>query len=164
MHTNDLIVLFDYNYWARDKILAAASQLNPAQLTEAAMPSYSSMLGVLTHLLNAENLWRIRCQQRESPSSVKFVDPLPTLSALEEQWQAEERLMRAYLHTLDEEQLQERIQYKGTGGGEFENLLWQILVQLVNHGTSHRGELAWRLTELGRSPGDLDFIIYLRAS
>jgi uncharacterized damage-inducible protein DinB len=36
------------------------------------------------------------------------------------------------------------------------------MAHLVNHGTQHRSEAAAMLTEYGYSPGDIDFIIYLR--
>jgi hypothetical protein len=39
--------------------------------------------------------------------------------------------------------------------------IWQMLAHLVNHGTQHRSESALLLTQAGRSPGELDLIVYL---
>ena len=40
---------------------------------------------------------------------------------------------------------------------------WQMLAHVVNHGTQHRAEAAALLTSAGRSPGDLDMIVYCEA-
>ena len=42
--------------------------------------------------------------------------------------------------------------------------IWQMLLHLLNHGTQHRSEAALLLTQVGRSPGDLDLIDYLEAA
>jgi len=70
--------------------------------------------------------------------------------------------MLNFINELDEMQLNESIKYTGLSGKEYEKILWQILLQLINHGTHHRSEIATKLTELGNSAGDFDFIIYLR--
>ena len=162
MRLSDLIVLHDYNYWARDRILAAVGQLDRGQATAPADLSYGSILGALTHILNAEYIWRSRCQDRVSPPAVPFEEPVESLRVLEGVWQKEEVTMRAYLDGLENSQLDEPVAYHGLKGQCYESLLWQILVQLVTHGTHHRAELAARLTELGHSPGNFDFIVYLR--
>jgi uncharacterized damage-inducible protein DinB len=42
------------------------------------------------------------------------------------------------------------------------NVLWHLLVHVLNHGTQHRSEAALLLTSYGQSPGDLDLILFLR--
>ncbi|MGH2491533.1 MAG: DinB family protein, partial [Candidatus Limnocylindria bacterium] len=38
--------------------------------------------------------------------------------------------------------------------------LWYFLVHMVTHSQQHRSESAQLLTQLGRSPGDVDFLDY----
>ena len=69
MQVSDVVVLYEYNCWARDRILSTAEQLDAGQLGASFVLSYGSILGTLTHIFNAEHLWRMRCQQRISPTS-----------------------------------------------------------------------------------------------
>jgi len=116
----------------------------------------------LVHALTAEWIWRRRCQEGVSPTALLNPADFPTLAALRTRWQAEERAMRAFVAGLGDQDLQKTIHYKSTGGVPHHNILWQILVQVVNHGTQTRSEAAVILTDYGHSPGDLDFIVYLR--
>ena len=162
MRKQDLITLFEYNSWARDKILTSAANLSYEQLSAEGSQSYGSIIGCLSHIFNAEAMWLKRCQDGVSPAAVRFPEPPESLDELMAAWQAEQPKFMAYLQTLDNEQLDRPVVYKGFSGREFENTLWHILMQLVNHGVAHRAELVGKLTELGHSPGDLDFLIYLR--
>ena len=47
-------------------------------------------------------------------------------------------------------------------GVAYDNLVWQILLHVVNHGTQFRSEAGVALTRFGRSPGDTDLSVYLR--
>jgi uncharacterized damage-inducible protein DinB len=161
MQVSDVVVLYEYNCWARDRILSTAEQLDADQLGASFVLSYGSILGTLTHIFNAEHLWRMRCQQRISPTSMRFETPVESLSDLERAWLEESALMYAYVAGLKDSELEEVISYRGLGGKVYENRLWHIFMQLVNHGVQHRAELAAKMNELGKSPGNLDFIIYL---
>ena len=61
-----------------------------------------------------------------------------------------------------DDDLNEAFQYKTTDGDAKENVLWQAMAHVVNHGTQHRSEAAALLTDLDHSPGDIDMILFLR--
>lgn len=162
MQLENLIFLFDYNYWARDRVLATVGQLTPEQMMAPADLSYGGIFGALTHVLNAECLWRTRCQHKVSPSSVRYETAVESLERLERLWQEEEGAMRGYLTSLDEQKLDEIVAYRSLRGQAYKNSLWQILVHLVTHGIHHRAELAAHLATLGKRVGNIDFVIYAR--
>jgi uncharacterized damage-inducible protein DinB len=156
--------LYQYNAWATRRILDAAAPLTPEQLATFSMPGISagSLRGALVHAYRAEAIWRRRIQ----PGAPQ--DPLPaetdflTLEALVAVWQPEMLAMQAYIASLADADLLQTIHYKNTKGQPFSNPLWHILAHVVNHSTQCRSEAAMALTALGRSPGDLDLILFLR--
>lgn len=70
--------------------------------------------------------------------------------------------MWGFLGGLDKDDLQQVVTYRTTSGKEMANVLGHVLHHVVLHGMQHRAELAAMLTEFGYSPGDIDFIVYLR--
>jgi uncharacterized damage-inducible protein DinB len=85
----------------------------------------------------------------------------PNLAALRARWHEEETKMRSFLGHLADADFIRVIEYKNTIGTSFARPLWQMLAHLVNHGTQHRAEAATILTDLGHSPGGIDFTKFL---
>ena len=75
---------------------------------------------------------------------------------------AEEEAMRDYQGSLRDADLDRVVTYHNTRGEQLSARLWHILYHVVNHGTQHRGEAAAMLTDLGHSPGDIDFSVWMR--
>ncbi len=162
MNKNDILTLYDYNYWATARVLKAAAQLTPDQFTAPAGLSHSSVRGTLVHILGAEMVWRMRCAEGISLSALLAEEDFPSVNALRERWLDEEQKMRAYLNSLTDEALNRTVQYKTTKGAPYENVLWNLLAHVVNHGTQFRGEAGIALTACGHSPGDLDLLAFFR--
>ncbi|HTP07287.1 MAG TPA: DinB family protein [Anaerolineae bacterium] len=163
MNKNDILTLYDYNYWATARALNAAAQLTPDQFTAPAGLSHGSVRGALTHILSAEMVWRLRLAEGVSLTALPTEKDFPSaVDALRERWADEEAKMRAYLNSLTDEALNRPVQYKTTKGVPSENILWNLLVHVVNHGTQFRSEAAVALTSYGHSPGDLDLLAFFR--
>jgi uncharacterized damage-inducible protein DinB len=162
MHLRDILTLYDYNWWANRQILAKASGLPLARLVAPVAFPHTTLRGTLVHALSAEWIWRMRCAERVSPTAMLTEADLPSLEAIETRWIEEANAMRAYLATLDDDDLNQPVRYARTGGTHSENILWHLLIHLVNHGTQHRAEAAAILSGFGHSPGDLDFVGFLR--
>lgn len=162
MDKSDILTLFEYNYWANALVVSAAEKVTPEQFTAPFQLSHGSLRGALVHALGTEIVWRLRCQEGISPAAMPAESEFASLEALRSRWQKEERAMRAYLDSLTDAALDQRIQYKTTKGVPHENLLWHLLAHVVNHGTQFRSEAAVALTVYGHSPGDLDLLKFFR--
>lgn len=154
--------LFAYASWATGRVLEQAGAVSPQHYVADAPVPHGSLHGTLVHMLAAQWIWRSRCQQGISPTALPGVADIPDLPSLLPRWQIEDEEMRAYVAGLTDDDLTGVIHYTTTRGVPSEQALWQILTHVLNHGTQHRSEAAMLLTSYGQSPGDLDYIIYLR--
>jgi uncharacterized damage-inducible protein DinB len=109
--------LYSYNYWANGRILDTVARVDAAHWTEPAGLSHTSLQDTLAHILAAEWVWRMRTQERISPTGIPPEWGSFDLESLQARWQEEERRMRSYLASLDDAGLQERIPYQNTRGG-----------------------------------------------
>lgn len=162
MDKADMVLLFEYNSWANSRVLTATAKVSPVQFVAPANVSHGSLRGSLVHVLGAEIVWRLRCQEGLSPPALPAESEFPSYTALVNRWQEEERAMWAYLHSLRDDDLVRPVHYRTTKGAPHENILWHLLAHVVNHGTQFRAEAAVILTGYGHSPGDLDMLLFLR--
>lgn len=163
MKVEEILTLYDYNYWANGKILDAARLVEREDF--AGPPDRGrSLREILVHTLAVEWMWRLRCQKGASPARYIPADRFLEMESVRVAWGEEERAMRAYLSGLTEERLSGTVRYTTHRGTACESILWQALVHVVNHGTHHRAEAEARLSDLGHGPGDLGLAAYLHAS
>lgn len=160
MNAGDIKLIYDYNYWARDRILSAAARVSDDQYAAPAGYPYGGLRGTLVHMLDAEQSWRhIMALGYWTPELLET--DFPTLQVLQEAWAVEEAAMRSFLAGLSDEALTGIVRYTADTGHERKRVLWHCLIHLANHGTQHRAEAAAMLTGYGQSPGDLDFTLFL---
>jgi uncharacterized damage-inducible protein DinB len=152
--------LFDYNYGARDRVLAAMADLSEAEYFRENGFTYRSIRGILTHCLDAEYGWRSRFEGQARTRVISEAE-VSTPKLLETRWREDEAKMRTYLARLTDADLAGDLVWRATDG-DVRRLpnLWLSLAHVVNHSTQHRSEAAEALTMIGRSPGDLDLGAY----
>ncbi len=161
MNKQYIALLYDYTYWARDRLLRGAEGVTQEQFEAPAPFPHGGLRGTLVHLVSSEWVWLSRWQGVSPTGQLRQAD-FPTLDSIRARWAEEEAKMRAFIDSLSDAGLDRVVHYSNTKGQEFSHPLWQIMMHLANHGTQHRSEAAAILTEIGRSPGDLDMIVYLR--
>jgi uncharacterized damage-inducible protein DinB len=164
MNIQDIRFLYDYNYWANGKILAAASKITEEQfITLAEFPFGSSRSGslrsTLLHIVDAECSWRGFFEAKKFHEDLNPDDFL-TFELLETKFRQEEKSMRVCLERLTDEDLNNHIRYVNDEGTLRNPVLWHCLQHVVNHGAQHRSEAAALLTRYNASPGDLDFMVF----
>ena len=157
--------LIDYNYWANGLIMKYAEKLSARQFIQPFSEILGSPREILAHILLAEQYWFERMQANqidldELSDQIDFKD-LSTIEDLYSAWFDLELQMRQFLADLEEEKLIQTFSFTCANEEPREYRPMDILTQMVLHGGQHRAELALILTELGHSPGDIDYTRYL---
>jgi uncharacterized damage-inducible protein DinB len=154
--------LYDYAVWANDRVLTTAAALTDTQWRRAMGHSFGSVHATMVHVLSSEALWLARWQG-ESPRERSITpEGLPTLAALQARWTEVSAALRAYVGPLDGTGWRQEIHYTTLDGRPAAYPLWQMFLQVINHGTHHRAEAAAMLTQLGHPPPPLDLIEFFR--
>ena len=159
MNKQDILTLYKYNAWSNAKILDAASGVTLEQLLTPAPFPHGSLRGTLVHALFAEWVWRERWEGT-SPTFRLQPQQFPTFESLRARWAYEEAKLMKFAADVTDERLSTKFKYTSTEGVPHERVLWEAMAHLVNHGTQHKTEAAAILTGFGRSPGDIDMILY----
>jgi uncharacterized damage-inducible protein DinB len=141
--------LFDYDYWATEKLLTS--------LEATANPSEEAVKK-MNHVLSAKEVWMGRLL------GTIFTDLNKQMSMVERRKlnETQRDRMKSYFSKLDERQLSEKIVYKNLQGSPFETVLSDILAHMVNHGSYHRGQIASLIKKSGGDPAGTDYIGFVR--
>ena len=157
------VQLYDYHYWANQRVLEAAAALSEEQLHQPHHHSWGSVYGVLLHMFNAEWIWLQRWKGG-SPSAFPEAAQYPTLVDLQKAWDELQAEMLSFLAGQDEDGLQRIVTYTTTRGQSYQLPLWQMLAHVANHGTHHRGELAAMFAEMNVPHSEEDMNHYFLIS
>ena len=158
MQPEDYRRLWDYSYWARDKLLAAAAGMTEEEYAAPTGFVYPSLRAMLTHMVNSESLWLSRWQGLEV-ERIREPD-VPTLAALADRWSGLEAKMRAFFATMDEAGVARSFELSMRNRIETRPLD-DMMTMTLFHQAQHRAEAAEALSHVDRSPGELDYIFYL---
>jgi uncharacterized damage-inducible protein DinB len=162
MTYDDLCLLIDYNYWARDRVLDAVATITPEQFIRPMGNSFNSIRDTVAHICAAERIWITRLKG-ETPQGLQKPDRLPDFDAARKEWAELEGKMREQLARLGPEAVDRTIEYQDLRGDDQSDVLWQILQHMVNHGTYHRGQITTMLRQLDAvPPKSMDLIAFYR--
>lgn len=151
--------LWEHHWWSLEQFFAEARRMSAEEFGRSLDISYGSFHGALAHLVGAEMVWLSRVVRGESMTTVPDAAHLPTLDAVEHEWQ---RCMEGWRGVLDADDLNRVVRYTNTKGTEFQDPLWRIMSHLVDHSATYRGVLIAALRLHGRTPPVTGLMIYTR--
>jgi uncharacterized damage-inducible protein DinB len=160
MTVDDVRRSYDYGYWANRKLFQVMEQMAPDQFTQAVAGSYGSIRNTMVHVMSAEWGWIERCGGPARGPQLT-ADDYPTVAALADAWRKVEGIVRAFLDTLRDEDLDRLVEFTlPRGFGTRIMPIGELLQHAANHAVHHRGQVVLLIRLLGYTPGNVDLLIY----
>jgi uncharacterized damage-inducible protein DinB len=152
-------LLCDYTKWADARMLAAVSALEPEPWTRDLGSSLKSVRDTAVHVAGAQWLYYSRCKG-ESPKATWNPAEFPTPASLREKWEPLGAELAGFASAQTEESLRRPLSYRNLKGDPVSAPLGEVLLQVTNHSTYHRGQVTTLLRQLGAQPVSTDLILY----
>ncbi len=152
MNTTIFSQLYDYHFAENRKTWNwYINDLPQQQFTQKSDYSLGSVRTHLVHLMDVEDAW-FSGLRGEEPSN--FSNPLhfDDRKKLRSAWDIVEENIRSYLSELRDDMLFD----KPMEGEDKDLMIWQVLMQVLNHGTDHRAQILGFLHDMGVKTGPQD--------
>lgn len=160
MNTEDIRTLYAYDWWANRRLVKASRLLDEEDFTRDLRTSYGSVRGTLVHILWGDWLWLQRWRG-ETPKEVFVPEHFADVAALEARWAIVEHDQQIFIESLTDELLKVPISYENLQGQRWEYSLAHMMQHIVNHSSYHRGQVVILLRQLGQTPPETDFLVFL---
>jgi uncharacterized damage-inducible protein DinB len=167
MTKDDIQLLYEYDRWANNSVLQAASTLSAEKFTRDLGGSFRSVRDTLVHIVHSERGW-LTCWKEPSPSSVFVMDfwaghsaqfnpnAFPDVAAVRLRWAEVEGEQVEFVNRVTNESLGRTLLV-----GTTQISLAHLMQHLANHSTYHRGQIALMMRQLAAEPSSTDFAMFM---
>ena len=152
--------LYEYNEWANDHVLEAASGLSEEEFSRDQGASWGSVEANLAHINAGHVVWLARWTRGKIPEPLMEVQSIRGYETIRKAFEESHEELRRFVGSLGEGDIARAISYVDTRGNDYERPLGPLMTHVVNHGTHHRAETAMALTALGKPPRQLDYLYF----
>jgi len=167
MTKDDIQLLFEYDRWANNRVLAATSGLTAEQFTHDLRGSFRSVRDTLVHIIGGE--WGWLTYWKEPSHSAAFLtdlwnrhdvlfnpDSFPNITGVKSKWAEVETEQVEFVNGVTNESLKKMLPIRTT-----QVSLASLMQHLANHSTYHRGQVASMMRQLRAEPIATDFHRFL---
>jgi len=124
--------------------------------THRADKTSEKAIQLFSHMLNAHHVWNNRIDLKQPAYGIWQVHPVNEFESIAQ------TNYKQSMAILDKHDLNETIHYSNSKGQPFNNTARDILFQVINHSTYHRGQIATEFKLHGIDPLMTDYIFYKR--
>lgn len=154
----------EYSAWATRRLLDACSALSREEMSRDFAISHRSIILTLYHFFVSERFWT-ECLVTNAVPPLDEVEDAgvpsdPHLEELARDWPPIWNRLCSWLSALDEEDLPFAFSTRLPDGSPAHFARWQLLRQIVNHSTLHRGQVVGMIRMLGKQPPNVDIMTF----
>lgn len=151
-----------YNRWANNRLIEDIKVLSATDLFFDAGCNFKSIMGILNHLLLADQAWLSRFTgQGPAPTSLDAL-PCPDFSALIQARRLEDERILTFARAVAGQGLDETFHYRDMKGRPSSGPFALLLLHFFNHQTHHRGQVHVLAGRFGLTPRDIDLVYFLK--
>jgi uncharacterized damage-inducible protein DinB len=167
VNKDDIKLLYEYDRWANNRALQAASALGPEQFTRDLGGSFRSVRDTLGHIIASE--WAWLTYWKAGSHSSAFLEDLwdradalfrpdafPDIAAVRAKWAEVENEQTGFVNSVTEEALGKTLPVRTR-----QLSLAHLMQHLANHSTYHRGQVSLMMRQLDAKPLATDFALFL---
>ena len=169
----NLQLMSQYNQWMNEKLYQTASQLDSAELKRDRGAFFGSILNSLNHIYVADIIWLRRFANH--PHQYVTLAELPTLpnytvlsqtvaedlKTMENIRQTLDKMIVSFCLEIEDCDLETNLKYRDTKGNLYQKNFGQLVHNLFNHQTHHRGQITTLLNQQGLEVGVTDWLAIL---
>ena len=150
---------FEYSLWASLKVLEAAEKLSQEVVEKDRGNSFGGILDTLAHVFQADRVWWKRFSG-EPYFTLTQADDFFDLQKLKAEWPVVMGEFVAWIRAQDDSKFEERLFWRNIRGEDKEEVMYKILLHIVNHGTYHRGQVITMIKQAGGEVVSTDLVYY----
>ncbi|WP_215776658.1 DinB family protein [Paludibacterium sp. B53371] len=152
-----LQTLFQYKAWAHEQLHA----LLAVHLSSLSAQDQTTVLRLLNHVWVVEQIFQANLQGLPHGWAALNTTDTPTLATLLTRQQDSDRWFQHYLHTLDNTDLAQQLDFCFVDGQAGSMQRDQMLMHLLTHGNYHRGMVGNVLARAGIQPPKDSLTVFL---
>lgn len=150
---------YDYHIWASGKLLAFIASLPEDVFSKKVNLGFASIAEVAGHLASAEEVWFARLRGETPPPLTAKL--FRTIEEARDYMNRMHEKNREYVRNVQD--WEAIVNYRNTLNQSFQNTIGDIVEQVINHGTYHRGNMTTMLRFLGHSGTLTDYVVFIRS-
>jgi uncharacterized damage-inducible protein DinB len=162
MRPSEIRTIFEYGYWAFEKVWECVMQISDEQFVQELGYSRGSIRHQMVHMMSSTRRWTIRLRQEPMEPHLDY-ETYNTRAAAKAEWDELRTDASAYVNSLSEVDLDTVVHWEVPGRELVDDTpRWKILLHVANHATDHRAQILAMLNQhFGIETPEQDLLFYL---